>query len=508
MRDALRTQDRRFNQNAALSIAAFMTGGPYLAGGGAGAAGGMTASELAMADIALGGVGGSTGAATLGGGATVAGGGMLDAALSGAARGAVQSAFTGRNPLVGAATGGISGGLGYYAAPVVKSAFDTFSPDIQYADALGETKQTAGMFGDLSASESVPADFFAPAADDQSGAYLRSAIGPTASQVPGMPVASALPGMLGSGYDRVTGVPYDVATGMATGSAVPAQFDGTLESLLGVAAPADAQPTPERQQPKVKEPSLLDTAGKALKIGNMLAQMNEGAPADAPQRAEGQSDADYAQALATYIQVDAQALADLGLAPGTPEYYEYLMSQLDATVTAMTQEIDVNAADLQQQLRGKTDAELTALRRALFVRGQLEQLMGSGTYTDPFTGRAEEVITNGRQVQPGVAAYHRGLGRTIGDFADLAPRDRQQAFGDFLGRDTDIYGMQARADARAEKVAQAQALFEDMKRRRGMFNQSQAFPEFSLGTTGDPELDAIFGLGYGEDPALRMMFGQ
>jgi len=167
--------------------------------------------------------------------------------------------------------------------------------------------------------------------------------------------------------------------------------------------------------------------------------------------------------------------------------------------------INVDAADIEQQLRGKTSAELTALRRALFVRGQLDLLMGSGTYTDPFTGIAENIITNGRQVQPGVAAYHRGLGRTIGDFSNLSPVRRQQAIGDFLGRDADLYGMQARSDARDEQAAQAQALFEDMKRRRGMFNQSQAFPDFSM---GDPELDAIFGLGYGEDPALRMMFGQ
>ncbi|MDO8534247.1 MAG: hypothetical protein Q7S17_05840, partial [Xanthobacteraceae bacterium] len=362
--------------------------------------------------------------------------------------------------------------------------------------------RTAGMF---SGSESIPADFFAPAAEDQSGAYLRSAMGPTASQVPGMPVASALPGgMLGSGYDRVTGVPYDIATGMATGSAVPAQFDGTLESLLGVTAPADAQPSPERQQPKAKEPSLLDTAGKALKIGSMLSEMNAGqnVPADAPQRAEGQSDADYSALLANYIQVDAQALADMGLAPGTPEYYDYLMSQLDATVENMTQGLDVNAADLEQQLRGKTQAELLALQRALYVRGQLGQLMGSGTYTDPFTGQAEDVITNGQLVNPGVAAYHRGLGRTIGDFAQRAPVERNQAIGDFLGRDADIYGMQARADARAEQEARAQAVMEDMKRRRGMFN------DFSSGMAGDPQLDAIFGANYDQDAALRAIFGQ
>lgn len=437
------------------------------------------------------GLGGMLGA---GGGAAAGGTGLMNMKVGLAAAQALKAARAGAGvgDVIGMLAQGSLPQIGSAIQPGLENVFGAFGPD-----------------SGASPSMSAPTDSF-PTLADSSGAYLKSAFGPTASAVPGMPVAPALPGlqgMFGSSYDITTGVPFDPTTGMPTGSAVPPQFDGTLESLLNASSGQTQAEAPQAPE----QPPALDTAARLLKLGAQLAQMSGGqsAPEDAPQRSEGQSDADYAQSLATYIQVDAQALADMGLTPGTPEYHEYLMSQLDATVDAMTQEIDVDAQDLEEQLRGKTSAELTTLRRALFVRGQLEQLMGSGAYTDPFTGLSEEVITGGRQVQPGVAAYHRGLGRTISEFAGLSPMERQRAIGGFLGRDADPYGMQAKADAQAEKAAQAQMIFEDLKRRRGLFNQSQAFPQFSAGMTGDPELDAIFGLGSGQDDsALRRLFGQ
>jgi hypothetical protein len=245
-------------------------------------------------------------------------------------------------------------------------------------------------------------------------------------------------------------------------AAVP-ETDPTFGGALKETAPG------VYEAPAPAEPSTLDTVVRYAKLGNTLANMFGGgsAPGDAPQRGEGQSDAEYGQALADYIQVDAQALAKMGLTPGTPDYYDYLMSQLDVTVADMTRDIDVNAADLSAQLRGKTQAELTALRRALYVRGQLDQLMGSGTYTDPFTGQAEEVMAGGRQVQPGVAAYQRGLARTAGEFAGLAPSERQSAIGGFLEREPDLYGMGARADERASQEGEYLAWLEDLKRRQG-----------------------------------------
>jgi len=429
---------------------------------------------------------------------------MLSNVLAAGLTSGITSAAQGGDPIKGAAMGALSSGLTNYAGPAIESGlqsiFGTFDPNINFADAMEGTKRAGGMLGDANVGggaegfDSFFGDSFPQVLSAAPAEGPLIGLSPTASQVPGMPVEGAWRGMLGVSSDPITGTPFDPTTGLATGSAVPPQFEGTMQSLLdayGLPSPSTGgqpqfdlqqQPPPEPEQPTDAAPaqaekklSMLDKAAQIAKIGAVLSKLNAGndVPEDAPQRAQDQSDADYSQALAGYIQVDAQALADMGLVPGTPEYYDYLMSQLDLTVADMTKGINVDAADLEQQLRGKTREELTALRRAIFVRGQLDQLMGSGAYTDPFTGKAENVITNGRQVQPGVAAYHRGLGRTIEDFARLTPIDRKQAIGGFLGRDADIYGMQARSDAQAEQAAQAQAFIEDLKRRKGMFSQSQ-----------------------------------
>jgi hypothetical protein len=119
------------------------------------------------------------------------------------------------------------------------------------------------------------------------------------------------------------------------------------------------------------------------------------------------------------------------------------------------------------QLRGKTQDELTNLRRALYVRGQLDQLMGSGTYTDPFTGLGEEVIdAGGAGINPGMAAYQRGLGRSIEGFAGLDPSARREEIGTFLDRDVDLYGAQGRMDERASQEALVQQFLDDWKRRQ------------------------------------------
>jgi len=361
-----------------------------------------------------------------------AGGGLGGGIAAGAAAGGLSGLAQG-DPVGGAARGAVSAGVQEYAAPAAMDAAGGmldrlgFDSAALFAD-LGDTKRASGTM--------MPAAV--PEADPTFGGML--------SQVgPGMfaqPDAFAAPTLMPA--------------------AVP-ETDPTFGGALKETAPG------VYEAPAPAEPSTLDTVVRYAKLGNTLANMFGGgsAPGDAPQRGEGQSDAEYGQALADYIQVDAQALAKMGLTPGTPDYYDYLMSQLDVTVADMTRDIDVNAADLSAQLRGKTQAELTALRRALYVRGQLDLLMGSGTYTDPFTGIGEDVIAGGRQVQPGVAAYHRGLGRTIGEFGELAPGERQQAIGGFLEREPDLYGAGARADERARQEGEYLAWLEDLKRRQG-----------------------------------------
>jgi hypothetical protein len=434
--------------------------------------GGAAASESAATDIALGGQGGSAGGAAISSETGMLGttaGGLGDTALQGALRGATSSVLSGGNPLTGALRGGLTGVAPAAIDYGVQSAFDT---DINFADIFGPNERASGGMLGGGASEVEP-DFFGglwgmqPAYSTMAGTTYDPLTNAPQYSTPAMTTFTG-EGMLSTSLPAL-GLPYDIGAQLTAGMS-PAQITA-LDAENRTAL--EAGDMPAEPAPAAQPSSVGAHAARLAKLGATLAKMSagQGAPEDAPQRTDEQSDAEYAQTLADYIQVDAAALAEMGLVPGTPEYYDYLMTQLDATIESMTGEIDVNAADLEQQLRSKTREEIVALRRVLFVRGQLDQLMGSGTYTDPFTGLAEEVITNGRQVNPGVAAYHRGLGRTVEEFSQLSPVRRKQAIGDFLGRDADLYGMQARSDARDEQAAQASAFLEDLK-RRGMFSQS------------------------------------
>jgi hypothetical protein len=209
---------------------------------------------------------------------------------------------------------------------------------------------------------------------------------------------------------------------------------------------------------------------KLANLAQTLAKMNGGhGPEGAPQRQEGQSDEQYAQQLVQYANIDPQTLADRGLQPGSPEYYQYVMSQMDSIIGQLTNGIDLNDPNLADQLHAKTAQEMQQLQRALFVRGQLNSLVGSGRYTDPFTGQAEDVIAPGNGMfQPDTAAYQRGLARSADTLAGLQGTGGAQDFlNSLLNRRTDLYGMQQSADTRYQQALQA----EDDLRRRGMLGQ-------------------------------------
>jgi hypothetical protein len=372
---------------------------------------------------------------------------------AGAMTGGLTGLLTG-DPFGGAVRGGVSAFGSGVAAPAAAEAVGAdaegmlsrmgFSGDAQFGGVgLDDAKR-------VSTATAMPAAI--PEVDPTFGGAL-SQIGPGAyGQFSGM-MPPAIPE-----------APADLAQMGLTQTA-----PGVWERMGAAGMIPSTSPSYDPAAPDIdvqaQEPSLLDKAGRYLKLGRALANLGggEGAPQDAPQREEGQSDADFVQSLAAYVNVDAGALAEMGLTPGTPQYYEYLMGQMDNTLAGYE-----DAADLMGQLRGKTQDELTNLRRALYVRGQLDQLMGSGTYTDPFTGLGEEVIdAGGAGINPGMAAYQRGLGRSIEGFAGLDQTARREEIGSFLDRAPDLYGVQGRMDARSEREAMVQAFLEDLKRRQG-----------------------------------------
>jgi hypothetical protein len=361
-----------------------------------------------------------------------AGGGLGGGIAAGAVQGGLSGLAAG-DPIGGAVRGGLSAGVQNVAAPAI-------------ADAAGGMLDRMGFSSD--------ALFGGVGLDDAKRAGAATAL---YSQ----PAQTTEPLFGGGSFSQPAMTTMQEPGALLTSGMLPATV-ATQNLFPGATGSVDA-PRPEVE---VEEPSLIDKAGRYLKLGKALASLGgggEGAPQDAPQREEGQSDADFAQSLAAYVNVDAGALAEMGLTPGTPQYYEYLMGQMDNTLAGYE-----DAADLMGQLRGKTQDELTNLRRALYVRGQLDQLMGSGTYTDPFTGLGEEVIdAGGAGINPGMAAYQRGFGRSIEGFAGLDPTARREEIGSFLDRAPDLYGVQGRMDARSEQEAMVQAFLEDLKRRQG-----------------------------------------
>jgi hypothetical protein len=122
---------------------------------------------------------------------------------------------------------------------------------------------------------------------------------------------------------------------------------------------------------------------------------------------------------------------------------------MDSVIAQLTDGMDMNAADLTEQLHAKTAAELEQLQRAIYVRGQMGSLVGSGQYTDPFSGKAEDVIApEGQTFNPAVGAYQRGLARSTNELAGLRGPTAANYVKGMLGRNVDLYGMQGNKDAR------------------------------------------------------------
>lgn len=304
----------------------------------------------------------------------------------------------------------------------------------------------------------------APDAGMLSGSAISSVPAETTFGPDGTPISST-PAMTTIGGGGM--LPLDVQTG-----SLPLDVLGSL-GLTEAGEPnvadeqAAEQPTEQpKAATKINYTKIAQTIAKLLFGG---AGDEQAAPADAPTQDEGETPEQFSQELAQYLSLDPAAMAEQGLEPGTPQYHEYIMAQADSVIAQVLGDIDPNAADLAQQLRAKTQEELLALQRALYVRGQLEQLMGSGTYTDPATGRPQEVVGRG-MFNPAVGAYEQGLAQNVEELAGLGGQEAQDYLGGLLGRNVDFFGMQSAQNARRDLARRTEREDEEMRRRRrGMF---------------------------------------
>lgn len=452
-------------------------------------------------------------------------GGAAAGAAGGATAGAGMAAMQGNNILEGAVLGGLTGGAaGYAGGATGLEGFDALPVAARQAAiqigaqalATGGDMETAIASYLLQQGVNATSDMVASVANDviRNGAVeevglsaqgqfadtgedgmlnLRrrpSLSGPASVLGPDGVARSAQPGALEGTW--VAPAPNASYIGDPLNAFMPS-FVGMLSSPEVDAAPqvteaelaqqdaanaqeleaGDTPPAPE-PEPTVTGKDVQKYAKLAKSVYNMLnpdaPQSGEAPPppADAPQRGEDTTDEQYAEQLAQYANLDPATMAEQGFVPGTPEYYEHIMGQMDSIINQVIDSADDPEA-LAAQLRAKTGEELLALERALFVRGQIGQLMGSGTYVDPLTGLDEEVIApDGEMVNPGRAAYQRGLARSADKLGRLRGGSARDFIGGMLDRDVDFYGMQERADERSE-LEEQYMLEDERKRRRGMF---------------------------------------
>lgn len=320
--------------------------------------------------------------------------------------------------------------------------------------------------------------------------------------------ANPRPGMMGQGFSDfgpfsqqpqepmqvtdasgTTGVASDAPPGLA--SSDPANYDwmanqaspdSTLATrmaadpnlagatgLTGYTAEKPAQPAnPERSGSPTNNDLTMKDVQRYAKIAKSVADaVGASKPQGAPERADGQSDTQYAGDLAQYLNLDAQAMADKGLQPGSPEYMDYILQQADSVIAQVLGDANPDGENFAAQLRGKTAQEMQQLQRALFVRGQLDQMMGAGRYTDPFSGTSQDVMGPG-MFNPSVAAFQRGKAGDVQDLAGLQGNDALAKMKGMLGRNVDLFGMQGAADASFEQAKQDQLNQDEQRRRRGM----------------------------------------
>jgi hypothetical protein len=333
----------------------------------------------------------------------------------------------------------LSAGIGYaadFAAPYVSAAFDDLPAGEMVADAAEATGEGVPMY-------STPAEtnVFGSASTPAMTTYS----GPSGSAIGG----TVAPAAMGAGMLSLADDP------------LAAEDIANRDALEAGDYP---EPQPE---PTVTSADLQ----RYVKIGRAVNDLL-GGDAGGPVQDEGESQEQFTGELADYLGLDAETMAAEGLQPGSPEYMEYIMARADAVIGAVLGDMDVDSADLAAQLRGKTEAELLQLQRALFVRGQMDQLMRSGTYADPFGGASQEVIGEG-MFNPAVGAYQRGVAGDVEQLAGLYGPDALSFLSERLGRTGDPFGMQAAADARMRQ-AELEPKDDELRRRRGMFAPSQS----------------------------------
>jgi len=435
---------------------------------------------------------------------------ILSGAIKGGASGMLSSAMGGGNPLEGLVRGGVMGGGGAALNQGMNALVGPGSEGpVQVASGPSETMSDAPapsaqqLIRNLAGTGLVE-DYGLSAAPAQqliqnlAGSGLVEDYGLSADMVPNAGIVQALQG---TGIAEDYGVSpsvvpgYDVMTNLA-GTGLVEDYGLSPElidagwAMSGVTPGQATDEEADEEQQAAAPAEKTNYAGVVKSIysayqsltGKDLPPVPEYSP---PARREGQDEAEYHEELAsslsdylgvTGVDLSPDALRDAGVTPGTPQYLEYILAQIDGIIESIVG-VDVSVLlegesteDLQGAIRGKTDAEMQQLLRALHSRGALDSMSAAPRAVDPFTGLMQELgLADGEMVNPAIAAYQRGIaGFGEGLLDSVSGADARGKIGELLGRNPDLFNLQARRDARRMQELLYQMQDDDERKRRGL----------------------------------------
>jgi hypothetical protein len=244
-----------------------------------------------------------------------------------------------------------------------------------------------------------------------------------------------------------------------TGSDAPTDVDMAEMRAAGVDLPvapkAPAQPEAAPEQQGVTEKEVQQYAKIAKNVYDVYKNLTgKDLPQDFPQQDEGQTDEEYATEVEAYVEDIVGVDIDTnGLAPGSAEFYARVSDATDAIIAQILGEDaeflqDATVEELQEALKGRREAELEQLARALAVRGQISTLSGVSERVNPFTGQTEEIGFNGMLQSADKAAAQKGFERESEALSGMRGAEARTYLDELLGRNADIYGLRAGRNAR------------------------------------------------------------
>lgn len=439
--------------------------------------------------------------------ATVGGTAMLTPMQAAATTGAISGAAS-DDPLMGALRGAGIGaatvGVGDYAGEAARGMFEApWIEGLARGGAAGLTSAAlsgaenpwlAGLqgaaMGALSAPGPTPTlsdqEFEALLADTDLDAMLAQ---PTTQPIQ-LASTGMLPGLYTGAFTPAMQTTPEMALAGELAPMAPApltpvapEIMDPMTSLLGL-TPAisgeDTEPAateealtgeePTAEAPKTeKEMKLADYVKMAKKVYDLMVQMGFGqdTPEFAlPDRGENESEEEYLARVSDlaldYLGLDADAMRTAGYEPGTQEYLDYILAQADKVIAAAFGDAPIeelagqSVEDLQAAFRGKSEAEMEELARALYTRGALGALSFREAQIDPFTGALEETgLLSGEAAGP-TAGAQRGYARFLEETSKLTAPEARKAIRGMLGRNVDLFGLE-----KARKAGELQAMLED-----------------------------------------------